>query len=75
MGQLWYVKILLILMGLILPYYITTLLLDLYKYYISKQIPKMIDEFRSAFIKHNKVKPALKECSLYIDRSMGRIIS
>ena len=74
-GQLWYVKILLILMGLILPYYVTTLLLDLYKYYISKQIPKMIDEFRSAFIKHNKVKPALKECSLYIDRSMGRIIS
>lgn len=74
-GQLWYVKILLIAMSLILPYYVTTLLLDLYKYYIGKQIPKMIDEFRSAFIKHNKVKPALKECSLYIDRSMGRIIS
>ena len=74
-GQLWYVKILLIAMSLVLPYYITTLLLDLYKYYISKQIPKMIDEFRSAFIKHNKVKPALKECSLYIDKSMGRIIS
>lgn len=74
-GQLWYVKILLIIISLVLPYYITTLLLDLYKYYISKQIPKMIDEFRSAFIKHNKVKPALKECSLYIDRSMGRIIS
>jgi len=35
----------------------------------------MIDEFRSAFIKHKKVKPALKECSLYIDKSLGRIIS
>ena len=74
-GQLWYVKILYCLMSLVLPYYVSTLLLDLYKYHISKQIPKMIDEFRSAFIKHNKVKPALKECSLYIDKSLGRIIS
>ena len=74
-GQLWYVKILLFVMSLVLPYYVTSLLFDLYKYYISKQIPKMIDEFRSAFIKHNKVKPALKECSIYIDRGLGRIIS
>jgi hypothetical protein len=74
-GQLWYVKFLILAMSLVLPYYAATLLLDLYKYHVSKQIPKMVDEFRSAFIKHNKIKPALKECSLYIDRSMGRIIS
>lgn len=74
-GQLWYVKFLIISMSLGLPYYVTTLLLDLYKYYIGRHIPHMIDEFRSAFIKHNKVKPAFKECSLYIDRGLGRIIS
>lgn len=74
-GQLWYSRILLTIMGFILPYYLTTLLLDLYKYRITRQIPRLVDEFRSAFIRHNKIRPALKECSQYIDRSLGRIIS
>lgn len=74
-GQLWYVRLMLAAMGLIVPYYIMTLLFDLYKYHIGRQIPKMIDEFRSAFIKHNRIRPALKECSLYIKRGLGRIIS
>jgi len=74
-GQLWYAKLLLVFMSLILPYYIVALLFDLYRYHVNKQIPKMIDEFRSAFIKHRKVRLALKECSMHIDRSLGRIIS
>lgn len=74
-GQLWYSKILLTVMGFILPYYLTTLLLDLYKYRMARQIPKLVDEFRSAFIRHNKIRPAFKECSQYIDRSLGRVIS
>lgn len=74
-GQLWYVRLLITAMCVILPYYITALLLDLYKFRVNRQIPVMIDEFRSAFIRHNKVKPALKECSLHIDKNLGRIIS
>lgn len=74
-GQLWYSRVLLTIMGFILPYYLTTLLLDLYKYRMARQIPRLVDEFRSAFIRHNKIRPAFKECSQYIDRSLGRVIS
>lgn len=74
-GQLWYAKILLAGMGLVLPYYMATLFLDLYRYQIGRSIPKLIDEFRSSFIRHNKLRPALKECSLYVDKGLGRIIA
>lgn len=74
-GQLWYSRFMLAAMGFVLPYYLTTLLLDLYRYKMTRQIPVLVDEFRSAFIRHNKIRPALKECSQYIDRSLGRIIS
>ncbi len=74
-GQLWYTKILIAGMGLLLPFYIAVLLIDLYKHRLTRHIPRMIDEFRSAFIKHGKVKPALKECCMYIDKGLGRIIS
>jgi hypothetical protein len=74
-GQLWYVKILLTGMSIILPYYIATLFLDMYRYHIGRSIPKLIDEFRSSFIRHNKIRPALKESSLYIDKGLGGIIA
>jgi hypothetical protein len=74
-GQLWYTKILLLGMSLLLPFYTTILLIDLYKYRINRQIPRLIDEFRSAFIKHGKIKPALKECGLHIDKGLGKIIT
>lgn len=74
-GQLWYVKILLTGMSIILPYYVATLFLDMYRYHISRAIPKLIDEFRSSFIRHKKIRPALKECSLYIDKGLGGIIA
>lgn len=73
-GQLWYARLMLSGMGLVLPFYTATLLIDLYRYRITRQIPMLIDEFRGAFIRHNKIRPALKECSRYIDRSLGRII-
>jgi len=74
-GQLWYAKILLAGMGLILPYYLATLFFDIYRYHIGRTVPKLIDEFRSSFIRHNKIRLALKECSLYIDKGLGRIIA
>ena len=74
MGQLWYSKIMLSTMGIVLPFYTATLLLDLYRHRITRQIPQLIDEFRSSFIRYNKIRSALKECSKYIDRRLGRII-
>lgn len=74
-GQLWYVKILLTGMSIILPYYVATLFLDMYRYHISRTVPKLIDEFRSSFIRHKKIRPALKECSHYIDKGLGGIIA
>jgi len=73
-GQLWYVKVLTGLISFILPYYSAYLMLDIYKYRIDKQIPSFIDEFRAAFIKHRKVRPALKECSCHIDKSLSSVI-
>ena len=72
-GQLWYARFMLSAMG-ILPFYTATLLIDLYTYRITRQIPMLIDEFRGVFIRHNKIRPSLKECSRYIDRGLGRII-
>ena len=74
-GQLWYVKILLFVMGIVLPYYIISLIFDLFMYNVNSHIPKMIDEFRSAFINSQKVRPALKTSSLHINKSLGKIIS
>jgi hypothetical protein len=74
-GQLWYVKALLTGMCIILPYYVLALFFELYRYRLNRQVPRMIDEFRSAFVRHGKVKPALKECSLYIDKSLGKFLS
>lgn len=73
-GQLWYAKLLLFAISIFLPYYVLTLGFDLYKHYMSRHIPQMIDEFRSAFIKHRKVKPALKECCSHIDKSLARVM-
>ena len=73
-GQLWYVKVMIIVMSVILPYYLMALLLDLYKYKMNARIPKVIDEFRSAFIEHNKIKPALRECSRHVNKNIGRLI-
>jgi Flp pilus assembly protein TadB len=75
MGSLWYSKLALLVMGLILPFYLATLLLDIYRARLARHIPKLIDEFRSAFITHNRVRPALRECSKYLDRGLGKIIS
>ena len=73
-GQLWYVKVMITVMSVILPYYVMALALDLYKYKMNTQIPKVIDEFRSAFIEHNKIKPALRECSKHVSKNFGKIL-
>lgn len=74
-GQLWYVKVLITGMSIVLPYYVATLFLDMYRYHISRTVPKLIDEFRSSFIRHKKIRPALKECSHYINKGLGGIIA
>ncbi len=73
-GQLWYVKVMIIVMSIVLPYYLLSLVIDLHKYRMNTQIPKLIDEFRSAFLEHNKIKPALRECSRNVNKNIGRLM-
>jgi hypothetical protein len=73
-GQLWYARLMLSGMGLILLFYTATLFIDLYRHRITRHIPILIDEFRGVFVRYNKIRPALKEYSRYIDRSLGKII-
>ncbi len=73
-GILWYVKLLLVTMSFFLPWHTLFLILDIYSYRIECQIPRLIDEFRSAFVKYGKIRPALLESCAYVDKSLGRII-
>lgn len=73
--NLWYTKASIFLLCLMVPYYIFTLAADYMKYSLRQKIPVLIDSFRSSFMLHNRIKPALLDCSKNLDRSMGRIIS
>jgi len=73
-GQLWYVKILIVAISLFFPYYIMTLILDLMKSKIQKQIPGLIDEFASAFVNKPRVKDALLDTSKNLDKQFGKMI-
>ncbi len=73
-GQLWYVKLLIIAISLFFPYYILTLILDMMKNKIQKQIPGLIDEFSSAFVNKPRVKDALIDTSKKLDKQFGKII-
>ena len=74
-GQLWYVKILLVAISIILPFYTLLMVIDLYRFFVNRHIPKLIDEFRSAFVRNKKVRQSLKECSAYINKNIGKIIA
>jgi hypothetical protein len=73
-GMIWYSKLLLFLIGCILPYYISTLLLDFIKMKLTRNIPIFFDEFRSAFSSGGKLIPALIESSQNVDRNLSKII-
>lgn len=73
-GQLWYSKTLMFIISMFVPYYILMLCFEIRRYKLNKNIPQMIDEFRSAFIKCNKIRPALRECGMHIDRALGRLL-
>ncbi len=72
---LWYTKLITLLLCLMVPYYIFTLAVDYMKYSLRLKVPVLIDSFRSSFMSHYRIKPALYECSKNIDKSLGRIIS
>ncbi len=73
--NLWYTKAATFLLCMMVPYYIFTLAADYMKYSLRLKIPVLIDSFRSSFMLHYRIKPALLDCSKNLDRSMGRIIS
>ncbi|MDF2988999.1 MAG: hypothetical protein K0R50_4509 [Eubacterium sp.] len=72
---LWYTKLVTLVLCMMVPYYVFTLIADYMKYSLKLKIPTLIDSFRSSFMMHYRIKPALLECSKNIDRSLGRIIS
>lgn len=74
MLNIWYTRLITFVLCIMLPYYIFTLILDYMKYCLRLKIPLLIDSFRSSFMKHYRIKPALQECSINIDKELGRIM-
>lgn len=72
--NLWYTKLVTLILCIMVPYYIFTLIIDYMKYNLKLKIPMLIDSFKSSFISHNRIKPALLECSQNIDKRLGNII-
>jgi Flp pilus assembly protein TadB len=72
--NLWYTRLIMLALCIMLPYYIFSLLTDYIKYRLRLKIPLLIDNFRSSFMMHYRIKPALRECGKSIDRVFGRII-
>lgn len=74
MGRLWYAKILEATISFFLPYYILTLILDLLRDRVNNQVPGFIDEFRGAFLKDGRIKPALLESARNTGGTLGDTI-
>lgn len=72
--KLWYTKLAAIALCLMVPYYMFTLTLDYLNYSIKQRIPAFIDSFRSSFVSHNRIKPALQECCSNSNKHLGRIM-
>lgn len=72
--KLWYSKLVALALCFIVPYYTFTLILDYLKYSLKQKIPSFIDCFRSSFVSHNRIKPALQACSSNANRHLGRIM-
>ncbi len=72
--KLWYTKLIALVLCFMVPYYTFTLALDYIKYSIKQRIPSFIDSFRSAFVTHNRIKPALQECCSNANKSLSRIM-
>ncbi len=72
--NLWYTRFITLALCIMLPYYIFTLAVDYMKYNIRLKIPLLIDSFRSSFMMHYRVKPALQECGKRTHKALGRII-
>lgn len=73
-GQVWYVKAILIIISFYLPYYIATLITDLYIEQVNKKIPKVIDSFRSSFVKTRKIKESLRESGMSSNSNLNKAL-
>ncbi|EPR14346.1 hypothetical protein [Ruminiclostridium papyrosolvens] len=72
--KLWYTKLVALALCFMVPYYTFTLTLDYLRYSIKQRIPSFIDSFRSSFVSHNRIKPALQECCSKANKHLGRIM-
>ncbi|AEY64401.1 hypothetical protein [Clostridium sp. BNL1100] len=72
--KLWYTKLVALALCFMVPYYTFTLTLDYLRYSIKQRIPSFIDSFRSSFVSHNRIKPALQECCSNANKHLARIM-
>ena len=72
--KLWYTKLAALALCFMVPYYTFTLTLDYLRYSIKQRIPSFIDSFRSSFVSHNRIKPALRECCSNANKHLARIM-
>lgn len=72
--KLWYTKFVALALCFMVPYYTFTLALDYLRYSIKQRIPSFIDSFRSSFVSHNRIKPALQECCSNTNKHLARIM-
>lgn len=73
--NLWYTRLVTLVLCVMVPFYIFTLAVDYMKYNLRLKIPLLIDSFRSSFMTNYRIKPALQECCINTDKSLGRIMS
>ena len=72
--NLWYTCVIALFLCMIIPYYLFTLCIDYLKFNMNQKIPALIDQFRSSFVTHNRIKPAIAECITHCDTRLGRVM-
>ncbi len=72
--KLWYTCVIALFLCMLIPYYIFTLCIDYLKFNMNQKIPILIDQFRSSFVTHNRINPALAECITHCDSRLGRVV-
>lgn len=65
-GEIWYTKVLNIIFSIVLPYYTLSLCFDYIKFGIHRKVPEFIEQFKSSYIQHRRIKPALIDSAKYL---------
>ncbi len=70
----WYIKFLLVVVSFYIPFLSLFFILDRKRDHINKSIPTIIDEFRSCFIEHKRVIPAIKKTHHMVNNNISKLL-